>query len=80
MTAPQPEIAVTYADPYNGYPTEVYDDYGSVDFGSTMVDAPLQRTFTIHNSGAGTLALVWAGKGGQEKGGRKRGDRKRGQD
>ncbi len=54
---PIPEIAVTYADPYYGYQTEMYDGSSSVSFGTTAVDGPVSQTFTVSNPGTGVLTL-----------------------
>jgi hypothetical protein len=38
--------------------TAIVDGSGSVNVGSTPVGTPLTRTFTVHNSGTGTLVLT----------------------
>jgi YD repeat-containing protein len=56
VTAPQPEISVRAAGWY-GYEEEIYDDSGSVSFGTSSVGLPLDKTFTIYNRGDGELTL-----------------------
>jgi hypothetical protein len=51
-TVPAPEIAVSENA------TDIPDGTGSLDFGSTPAGAPVDKTFTVFNSGGADLTLV----------------------
>ncbi|MCY2995653.1 MAG: choice-of-anchor D domain-containing protein, partial [Planctomycetota bacterium] len=56
VAAVQPEIGVFYT-PMSGSEQPLYDGYSSLDFGSTLLGSPVDRTLTVRNTGAGTLTL-----------------------